>query len=1082
MMTAFHGKFADQGLLLVVDELLDYLRTRKDHDLVLDLAILREVGEACKNLKLRFMAGVQEAIFDSDRFRFVAESLGRVKDRFQQIQIATSDVKFVVARRLLAKNQKQKDQIRAYLSPFAKYYPEWPAQLDELVDLFPVHPSYITTFEHLPIVEMRGILQVLTQDFTRLAGKEVPSDYPGLLAADSFYEYLQSQPAYRANPDIKLVMDCSRILEDRVRSALPKKQYRDLAGRIVRAISVHRLTTKSLVAPLGLTPEELRDTLALFHPLVKELSGEPAQDLLGIIEVVLKEIRTTVTGQFLTQNADNRQVFLDLKKTEDFDAIIEKKAETLGEEPLNRAYYSALTELLECRDRPGFAGFKIWERSIEWTGRNTTKLGWLFFGTPGERSTAQPPHDFYLYFIQPYSPPRYEDQRRREEVFFKFDKADDSLRTLLRSYAAAMELEQISSEPSKSAYREKVSAHFAKLVRWLREHFLSSLQVTHEGKSQPLQASLAGFQAANLTPKEQVFRAASRMLSAHFASICGEYPTFSKAITFGESSNARQAVQDALRYLAGSPTQLGAAVLDGLGLLNVDKIDTRTSLYAKTLRDKIEAKGPGQVINRSELLQSIELVEYFSSPKFRLEPEFLIVVIGALIHSGEVILSIPGKDFSASDLKELAATPYADLRDFKHLKKPKDWNPSALRALFELVGLPSGYAVQVTHGETAPVTELGARINQRVENLVLAKQQLGSGLPFWGVRLLNDSEIQSLSGDMEKAKEFLESLQPYNSPAKLKNFRPTAEEVLAHAPLLARVDALEGLKKFADEFAMHTQYLGTAESILPEKHAWRDRCRSIRTDLQQALTRPENRTPAFRQQAQRTLESLRREYIQAYLELYRHTHLSLAQDRQKMSLAKDPRLAQLNQLVSIPIVNRAQLTGFQDELARLRTGEPLTEAELESNPIHGNFYPSMEPADGISAGQRLAQLQTKLEDIHKSWCDALLIGLEDATVQANFGLLKPAEKKALDEFRASREFPDPLPRALLSGLHQAFAGLVAVPLAMSELNEVLFPQGHPATAEEVKDRFSAHLEQLVKGHERGKVRIVGQKADSKPAG
>jgi len=58
MMTAFHQEYADYGLLLVVDELLDFLRTRKDHELILDLNFLREIGEVCKDLRLRFIAGV----------------------------------------------------------------------------------------------------------------------------------------------------------------------------------------------------------------------------------------------------------------------------------------------------------------------------------------------------------------------------------------------------------------------------------------------------------------------------------------------------------------------------------------------------------------------------------------------------------------------------------------------------------------------------------------------------------------------------------------------------------------------------------------------------------------------------------------------------------------------------------------------------------------------------------------------------------------------------------------------------------------------------------------------------------------
>ena len=64
-MAAFHAVHPDHGLLPVVDELLDFLRSRKDQELILDLNFLRELGEVCKDLRFRFVAGVQEAIFDS---------------------------------------------------------------------------------------------------------------------------------------------------------------------------------------------------------------------------------------------------------------------------------------------------------------------------------------------------------------------------------------------------------------------------------------------------------------------------------------------------------------------------------------------------------------------------------------------------------------------------------------------------------------------------------------------------------------------------------------------------------------------------------------------------------------------------------------------------------------------------------------------------------------------------------------------------------------------------------------------------------------------------------------------------------
>ena len=107
------------------------LKSRKDQELVLDLNFLREVGEVSKDLRFRFVAGVQEAIFDSPRFHHVADSLRRVKDRFEQIRIARTDVKHVVAERLFRKTGEQQTRIREYLTPFTRFYGNMNERLDE---------------------------------------------------------------------------------------------------------------------------------------------------------------------------------------------------------------------------------------------------------------------------------------------------------------------------------------------------------------------------------------------------------------------------------------------------------------------------------------------------------------------------------------------------------------------------------------------------------------------------------------------------------------------------------------------------------------------------------------------------------------------------------------------------------------------------------------------------------------------------------------------------------------------------------------------------------------------------------------
>jgi len=106
MMAMFNEKYPNHGLLLVVDELLDYLRSRNGQEIILDLGFLREMGEVCKLIRFRLIAGLQESLFDNPKFQFIAESLRRAKDRFEQARIVRQDVAFVVSERLLSKTDE----------------------------------------------------------------------------------------------------------------------------------------------------------------------------------------------------------------------------------------------------------------------------------------------------------------------------------------------------------------------------------------------------------------------------------------------------------------------------------------------------------------------------------------------------------------------------------------------------------------------------------------------------------------------------------------------------------------------------------------------------------------------------------------------------------------------------------------------------------------------------------------------------------------------------------------------------------------------------------------------------------------
>lgn len=1077
MMVAFQKTYPDHGVLVVVDEFLEYLNSQKDHDLILALSFLRQVGEVTNKLRFRFIAGVQEAIFESGRFAHVGDSLSRVKDRFQQVRIVKEDVQFVVSRRLLRKTSNQVEQVKQHLSGFTEFYGDMNEKLDIFANLFPIHPDYINTFEKIPIVEKRGVLQVISDAIRNLIEHEVPEDAPGILAADDCWKYLIDNPAFRAVEDVRNVMDCSGTVEAKLKTAFPKKTYKPLADRILNGLSVHRLTTNDIHSPIGMTPEELRDGLCLYHPMAKQMGVDPAEDLLGIVESTLREIHKTVNGQFISSNPDNRQYYLDLKKTDDYDALIQKRAESIDEDAMNRRFFDMMVQVLEQSDIPTHVtGSRIWEYQTIWHEKKSGRLGYLFFGTPNERPTAVPKREFYLYFVPPWDTPKFKDDHYPDEVFFRLVEKDEELESLIKLYAASLDLEATASGTKKQAYNAKAAGYARDLSKWLSANFLRIIKVTYQGQqknmSQWLQGSGLGGQ---LSIRDTVNNTSSVCLASQFQNQGPEYPTFSTLMTYratGHDGNALQAAKEALRGLTSKQrTKQAIAVLDALELLEGEKIDPRQSRYSKEVLKMLDQKGKGQVLNRQELFQSFDGESYFMIDKFRLEPVWAIVVFASLIYSGDLVMAVPGKKYDATSLGDLATASLDDLAGFKHLERPKEWNMAALRALFELVGMAPGNATEVSVGKEAPVEDLQKRILEKVEELVMLRQQIQGGIPFWGQRLFTDDEIEKSVTNLKECQEFLESLQAFNSPGKLKNFRFTESEIAEQEKKLTKIIELQELELQAKELADLAHYLSQAANNLPDDHPWCEKSRSLRAKLQADMRKAENRgNTAFQDKAAKDLLALKKEYVAIYLDLYQKARLTPSQEKAKNDLTKDYRLTQLQALAAIPTINVQQLSDFQKALDQLKSGKVITEKDLETEP-QADFWPSMESTDQ-SASTRLKNLKDQLDQIHTSWSDRLLADLEDPVVQGHLDLLKKGQQATVKKYLNSKELPDEIDASFVGALQQALSGLSRIALNLEELKNTLFPDGAPATPDEVKARFNQYFDKLLSGEDPTKARIV----------
>ena len=480
------------------------------------------------------------------------------------------------------------------------------------------------------------------------------------------------------------------------------------------------------------------------------------------------------------------------------------------------------------------------------------------------------------------------------------------------------------------------------------------------------------------------------------------------------------------------------------------------------------------MVNRNELIQDDHGLEYFNPGSSRLEVEWAVVILASLVYSGDLILAIPGKKFDATALPQLAATNLEELIRFKHIEQPKEWNLPALKALFELLGMTPGLAQLVTQGNEEPVQNLQQELSKLVKRLVLTQQTLREGVSFWGLDLLTGTELSSQTEGLLEAKNFFEGLQAYTSPGKLKNLRYSVLEVTAHEKAVNALATVDTLRDFVLNHSPTVSWLTTAEAVLPAEHEWVDRLKTTRLDLLEALKQTDLSKLSSQSQAiGAQLLALKKDFRLAYITLHTKARLGVNDDKRKASLLNDARLQTLTRLGGIDLMPRQQLTEFQNRLVGLKSCFALTEQQLDTSPVcpHCAFRPSVE---GVFSGAThlLDQLDSQLDSLLTGWTNTLLGNLEDPMTQANLELLKAEERKPLEDFIKTRELPVPLDNNFVYAIKEVLSGLIKITVKVQSLQEALQITDGPATPAELKKRFDSYIDQLTRGKDPAKVRLI----------
>lgn len=1092
----FQKKYPDQGILLVVDELLDYLRSREERALILDLGFLRELGEVATSTPFRFVGGLQETLFDSPRFAFVAEQLRRVRDRFEQVRIAKEDIAYVVSNRLLKKTNKQLAQITEHLRQFTPTYKQLAERLPEFASLFPIHPSYIATFEQVSIAEKREVLKTFSLAMRQLMDKEVPTDEPGLVSYDDYWAVLRENASLRSTPGIAEVIEKSGVLEGRIKNAYTREQLRPMATRIIHALSVHRLTTSDIFVPLGVTAEELRDNLCLYVR-TPEATGE---FLLDQVQVALKEIMKTVQGQFLTHNAENGQYYLDLKKVVDFDAKINERGDFMEKSDLNRFFFDALRQTLNLSDTTYVTNYNIWFYELPWGEHKVTRPGYLFFGAPDERSTAQPPRDFYLYWLPPFFNRKYHDDHKSDEVILELTKLDETFEHKVRLYAGAKALANESTD-YRQEYANKADEYLRGLTRWLRENLNDRLQITYQGKKEPVSAVLKRTKnTASQTIEELLRLIASDLLSPDFEERYPEYPSFKRASQV-IAENARMAsAMDAIYNLGGrSRTNLATTVLEGLELVDSEgNIRPYESRYAEKFLQVLTNKPENQVLNRGELIETVAggITPIEKDIYFHIEPEWVVVILLALVYNGDIVLNVDGREeLDANTLNQVVTRALKDLMDFRFYKRPRTLPLPLWTNIFEGLGLKPGL-IRDENTRDEAVKQLQSKVNAQLEQVARLESRVQSGLSVWNTPLFTDrptmivesgtvvgSDVtgvtlnsSELLAGLRGYKKFLEELNKFNTIGKLRNLKFGPSDIKDGISDRERVEHAADLVELVSQIQPLTAYLAEAKANLSPEYPWVERAEAQRKALLDDLRRLAKGEKQVKPNAlTRELEKLKTDYITVYAELHRQLTLGPKADDHRRRLYDDARLKALEALVEIDLLGAgggSELSAWKQGIQSLQTCREFHEGMLMDSPTCPSctLRPAFKTA-GVSAEKSLKLLDERLDNMLMRWRQALRANLGSETVKHSLDAMTPKERKPIETFLAQKDEDPAIPGGFVRSASQALQGIESLTLEVHVLLEALKTGGLPTTVDELQKRFNDYIQKKMRGHDARNTRL-----------
>jgi len=1058
ILTEIKAQDPENGLVVVVDEISDFLKQKSKEEMSYDLALLRELGEVSQDSDFLYIGAMQEHVFTSPKYVDQAESIARINQRFVTVTITKDDVSQVLTQRVLRKDADQKMKLEGLLSDHRKYFPNFANQTENYINLFPIHPYVIQVFEQLPYFENRGIIGFAVKNVQRILGEPAPQ----FITYDRVFDLIDSVHEIRNQPNVNEVVNVLQILQPKV--DLLNDRFREDARKLIKALAVLRLLGGQ--NQNGATSQELADTLMLTPPSKMVVEPEMARDH---IERVMKNIREVTVGQYIDYGEG--RYFLNLSKIDDYDALIEQKARTFmdNKQEIENTFKNFLTGELGIKNQAPLIPSKyVYPDSAAWTSRRSYRNGILVIGRD---DGLQIQSGDYRFTIQG---PSGASASGQNELVLGVDFPNELIALLVRGRAAELLAidgvhKKVMTGLSKDAFRIFGEKYLERLVA--HGHVMYAGHKTEMSKL-PSQRQLS-------TLNDVVEHVKSATLDENFKEKYPQHPVFNTLLTSanlgGEMTKALQSLE---RQATVQMDMNSQGYLTSFGAIKEGHFSASSSPACKLILERIDANDK---INKVTPLD--DLLNELSREPWGLHKEMVQLLLGALLFNGYLIfVQQGGKRLHASDITPMVKNGLSFFDTIRYLERDKDIDVEALAAIFTILSLQPGLVRDKESRSEAVKAlrqkgiELKTQLNQLRQNMqiIVADAPNFSDLPWLALqemqgRLTGLDAPLGIFAEVSKVADLgkIESTTEFRTD--LKNNLAVPDTLNSFVNDWINDGLKSGLLRMLETVAVLPKLSGSANSseqaVIADLQRITADSKAIYSDAAQLMD------TNLRRPLKGKLEQFRQKYDQLYYGMHNRTVGSDAPWNQLSALRQAGRYTGLNQLKQLPFISPAPFNQVVLEITNLERKRcndftAMTLAGYATCPYCK--YPDIgQVVTDLPA--RVTDLKKRLDNLWESWSDQVMAELP--ALKSRIPLLTPAHKGEIEALERAGKLPEPLSSSLMDALYELTSELQPVDLDLLELGTFLVERGSAMTEDEMRIALDEYLLTLLRGHDRSLVRF-----------